>query len=297
MKEKELGSKMPSAITIRKVDGRPGEVWYPLEIMTLPNFQPNAHQVVVKMSAAALNHRDLFLRQHLYPGTTFGVPLLADGAGVVVRAGSDADAQRWIGKRVVINPGTGWKDAPEGPETGAYAIVGGTRFNPAGTLAEEMLFDATELELAPEHLSDVEAAALPLTGLTAWRALFTKSGNALPGRNILITGIGGGVALMALSFAVATGANVYVTSGNQVKLEKAKKLGAKGGVSYKEKDWDKTLLKMLPSDRPQLDAIIDGAGGDIVAKGTKLLKVSLAYSDFAVAAHLFSTAASLFPME
>jgi NADPH:quinone reductase-like Zn-dependent oxidoreductase len=199
--------------------------------------------------------------------------LLADGAGVVVAAGSDPSAQKWVGKRVVVNPGTGWKDAPEGPETGAYAIAGGTKFNPAGTLADEMLFDASEMEPAPDHLTDVEAAAFPLTGLTAWRAVFTKSGNALPGRNLLVTGIGGGVAIMALLFAVAAGANVYVTSGSAEKLEKAKKLGAKGGVNYKTKDWDKELVAMLPDDRPQLDAIIDGAGGDIVFRGMKVLKV------------------------
>jgi NADPH:quinone reductase-like Zn-dependent oxidoreductase len=267
---------MPEAVVIRKVDGKPGQVWYPLDKKTLPPFTPSPTEVVVRMSAAALNHRDLFLRQHLYPGTTFGVPLLADGAGVVVHA-TDADLrQRWLGRRVLLNPGLGWVDAPEGPEHGGYAIVGGTKFNPAGTLATEMLFDASELEETPQHLSDVQAAALPLTGLTAWRALFTKSGNAKPGRNILVTGIGGGVALMALVFGVHAGINVYVSSGSQEKLEKAKKLGAKGGVNYKEKDWDKALLAQLPDDISNLDAIIDGAGGDIIVKAAKLLKVGLA---------------------
>lgn len=151
--------------------------------------------------------------------------------------------------------------------------MGGTKTNPAGTLADVVLLDASELEEAPSHLSDAEAAALPLTGLTAWRAVFTKSGNAKPGHNILITGIGGGVALMALSFAVAQGCNVYVTSGNEEKIQQAKALGAKGGVIYKEQGWDKKLQGLLPKDRPTLDAIIDGAGGDVVAKGSKLLKV------------------------
>jgi NADPH:quinone reductase-like Zn-dependent oxidoreductase len=265
---------MPTAITIRRVDGKPGQVWYPLTTMALPAFTPAPTEVVVRLSAAALNHRDLFLRQHLYPGTTFGVPLLADGCGTVVAAGSDSAAQAWVGKRVVINPGVGWTSDPAGPESGAYAILGGTKFNPAGTLATEMVFEAQELEAAPTHLSDVEAAALPLTGLTAWRALCTKSGNAKAGANVLVTGIGGGVALMALMFGVAMGVNVWVSSGNEEKLEKARKLGAKGGISYKEKDWEKKLLALLPKDNQLLDAIIDGAGGDIVAKGSKLLKVS-----------------------
>ena len=270
---------MPSAIAIRKIDGKPGQVYYPLETITLPAQTPKPHEVVVRISAAALNHRDLFIRQHLYPGTTFGVPLLADGCGTVVATGSSPEAERWRGKRVVVNPGSGWDSDPDGPESPTgYAILGGTRFNPAGTLAEEMVFAASELEEAPQHLSDVQAAALPLTGLTAWRAVFTKSGNAKPGRNILVTGIGGGVALMALLFASKAGANVYVSSGSDEKLQKAKDLGAKGGINYKEKDWEKKLLEQLPQERKYLDAIVDGAGGDIVQKGTKLLKVSFLQS-------------------
>ena len=175
---------------------------------------------------------------------------------------------------MVLNPGYGWKDSPDGPEEeSGYRILGGTKLNPVGTLQDVVCVDAGEAEAAPEGLSDVEAGALPLTGLTAWRALVTKSGNAEKGRNILITGIGGGVALMALSFAVGMGVNVYVTSGSEEKLKRAKELGAKGGINYKSKGWEKELKKNLPKDRQFLDAIIDGAGGDVVDKGAKLLKV------------------------
>lgn len=266
---------MPTSIAIRKIDGKPGQVYYPLEHVQLPEPKPKDNEVVVKITAAALNHRDLFLRQHLYPGVTFGVPLLADGCGVVVAAGSSQEAQKWKGKRVVLNPGCGWKDDPEAPESpNGYAILGGTKANPLGTLGETVTIEASELEEAPTHLSSVEAAALPLTGLTAWRAVMTKSQQAKPGRNILVTGIGGGVALMALAFASAAGANVFVTSGSEEKLKKAKALGAAGGVNYKEEGWEKKLMAMLPAERKKLDAIIDGAGGDIVQKGAKMLRVS-----------------------
>jgi len=130
-----------------------------------------------------------------------------------------------------------------------------------------------EVELAPSHLSAAEAAALPLTGLTGWRALVSKSGNALPGRNILVTGIGGGVALNVLQFAVGKGCYVWVTSGDEGKIEKARKMGARGGVNYKKEGWEKELKGNLPKDRPYLDAIIDGAGGNVIAKATRLLKV------------------------
>lgn len=90
---------------------------------------------------------------------------------------------------------------------------------------------------------------------------------------MLITGIGGGVALMALTIVKAAGANVYVTSSNAAKIEKAVELGATGGVNYKEEGWEKKLLGMLPMDNKRFDAIIDGAGGGIVGKAVKLLKV------------------------
>jgi NADPH:quinone reductase-like Zn-dependent oxidoreductase len=229
--------------------------------------------LVIEMHAAALNHRDLFLRQHLYPAPSFEVPLLADGYGIVTGVGSSV-SKSWIGKKVILTPGRGWKDSPSGPESPkGYQILGGTSTIPLGTAQEVVCVEEDEIELAPEHLTPAEAAALPLTGLTGWRALVSKSGNAEKGRNILVTGIGGGVALNVLQFAVALGVNTYVTSGNQEKIEKAKEMGAKGGVSYKVDAWEKDLKKLLPKDRPYVDAIIDGAGGNIVAKAVRLLKV------------------------
>ncbi|KAF9693349.1 hypothetical protein EKO04_008936 [Ascochyta lentis] len=263
---------MPSAIAIRKIDGKPGKVYYPLEKITIPEPSPKENEAVITLTAAALNHRDLFIRQHLYPGTSFGIPLLADGVGVVTSSGSSA--KRWLQTRVLLNPGKGWTSSPTGPESASgYAILGGTKSNPTGTLADHIVLDAGDLEPCPPHLSDEEAAALPLTGLTAWRAFRVKCGdNAQRGRNVLVTGIGGGVALMVLLFAVAEGCNVYVTSSDAGKISKAVALGAKGGVSYKEKEWEKKVVDLLPDDRKFLDAIVDGAGGDVVSKGSRLLK-------------------------
>lgn len=266
---------MPKTVTISKIEGKPGQVYYPLSVDEVAKPSPKSTELLIKVHAAALNHRDLFIRQSLYPGVAFGIPLLADGCGTVVGLGSSAD-QSWKGKKVVINPGTGWKDSPEGPEDkGGYKILGGTKTNPNGTLQEYMVVDQSEVEEAPSHLTAVEAAAIPLTGLTAWRAVMVKCGphNLKPGRNILVTGIGGGVALMALEFARAAGANVWVTSGSEEKLQQAIKLGAKGGVNYKQKDWDKQLLGMLPHDNKQIDAIVDGAGSDVVSRGARLVKV------------------------
>lgn len=244
-----------------------------LEVTTVPIPKPGPKDLVVTMLAVALNHRDLFLRQHLYPSPSWDVPLLADGCGIVTDVGSAA-RKSWLGKRVVLVPGRGWKDDPKGPESPkGYAILGGTKTFPLGTAQEVLQVDESEVEEAPAHLTAVQAAALPLTGLTGWRALVSKSGEAKEGRNILITGIGGGVALNVLQFAVAAGARVWVTSGDEAKIEKAKKLGARGGVIYRNDGWEKDLAQLLPKERQYLDAIIDGAGGAIVTKGFKLLKV------------------------
>ncbi|PLB53496.1 alcohol dehydrogenase [Aspergillus steynii IBT 23096] len=264
-------------ITISPTPGLRGQVFYPLTLRTAPIPPLQSHSLLIKISAAALNHRDLFLRQHLYPGTTFGVPLLADGAGTVVDIGPQA-SPGWLGKRVVIYPGAGWSwpSSLEGPEdeAGYVWIIGGTKYNPAGTLSDYMVVDQGEVEPVPGHLSALQAAALPVAGLTAWRALMVKAGvgNCRPGSQILVTGIGGGVALMVLLFAVKMGARVWVTSSRREKVEEAVRLGAMGVVNYREEKWEERILELLPKERRVFDAVVDGAGGNIIDRAVKLLK-------------------------
>ncbi|MCJ1457506.1 hypothetical protein MMC28_007874 [Mycoblastus sanguinarius] len=261
---------MPKAITIS-----PNEDYHTLTLSTVPTPTPKSDELLLQIKTAALNHRDLYIRQNLYPSISFKTPLLADGCGIVLPHPHSAAGPRasWTSQRVILNPGTGWISDPTAPE-GTYTVIGGTSTTLLGTLQEMMAVPAADVELAPEHLSDAEAAALPLTGLTAWRAFVTKSGNAEAGRNILVTGIGGGVAIMVLLFAVAKGCNVFVTSSSAEKIARARALGATGGVDYTDEDgWAKKLRSMLPKDRPFLDAVIDGAGGDIVGSTWKLLKL------------------------
>jgi NADPH:quinone reductase-like Zn-dependent oxidoreductase len=124
-----------------------------------------------------------------------------------------------------------------------------------------------QVVLCPEHLSNSEAAALPLAGLTAYRALFTK-GQVKKDSKLLITGIGGGVGLAALMLAVAAGAEVWVTSSSEKKIERAKELGAKGGILYTTPNWSRELKK----DCGELDVVLDSAGGDICTHAVPLLK-------------------------
>lgn len=277
---------MSKAVFLNPIDGKPGkpgQVYYPLTTKTLPKPNPQGHELLVKMSAAALNHRDVFERQHLYPGTTFDVPILADGVGVVTSVGPEVNSQKWLGKRVILCPLTGWEDSPEAPEDPkGPRILGGTSSYKQGTLQEYVAINEGEVVEAPGHLTDAEAAALPLTGLTGWRALVTKAGekNSGKGAAVLVTGIGGGVALVVLLLAVARGADVYVTSSSEEKIKKAVDLGARGGVSYKEAGWEKKLLGLLPEGKTSFDAVVDGAGGDSIEKSAKLLKVGFRYQPF-----------------
>lgn len=230
--------------------------------------------MLVRLKAAALNHRDLFIRHHQYPAIALDHALLADGCGIVEKVGASVgqDARRLLNQPVVLTPMRGWASDPAGPEPGtAFSVIGASKLTEAGTAQDYIAVHEDEVELAPSHLSAVEAAALPLVGLTAWRALVTKAGGR-QASNVLITGIGGGVALQALQFAVALGCRAYVTSGDEAKLDRARRLGAAGGVLYTEDAWDRQLKAMLPADRPFLDAVVDGAGAHVVAKSVKLLR-------------------------
>ncbi|KAI1635591.1 hypothetical protein F4809DRAFT_663884 [Biscogniauxia mediterranea] len=278
---------MSRVLTIKKIDGKPGQVYYPLQLTTHPKPVPGPGEVLVRMRAAALNHRDLFIRQHLYPGISFAQPLLADGCGTVVALGPGVpDVSLLPGQRVLLTPCRGWASSPLGPEDPrGFAAVGGVAAALAlaprtGAAQDYAAVPAAELEPCPPHLSDAEAAALPLAGLTAWRALVTKTrglgddgGPLGAGANVLITGIGGGVALAALQFAVARGCAAWVTTSRPEKLARARdELGARGGASYTDEGWDRALLAQLPASRPYFDAIIDGAGGDVMARAVRLLR-------------------------
>lgn len=223
----------------------------------LPIPEIDKDEVLVKVKAAALNHRDVYITQGLYPGVETPVILGSDGSGVVKKIGSKVN-KKWIDKDVIINPGIGWEHkSPVQPLD--YSILGMPQ---DGCLAEYIKVKANQIFEKPEHLSFEQAAALPLAGLTAYRALFSKA-NCKKDEHVLISGIGGGVALMAFQFALAITKNIFVTSGSEDKINKAISLGAKGGISYKTDNWHKELIKKSNS---LFDVIIDSAGGDGFSK-------------------------------
>jgi len=221
-----------------------------LVFVDTPIPQPKAGQARIRVLAAALNHRDNWITMGMYPRIKMGTTLGSDCVGIVDATGAGAGCK--LGERVLVDPSVAWGPRPEAPGKG-FSILG---MPTDGTFAEHVVVPAENVHPCPSHLTDSEAAALPLAGATAWRCLTTK-GAVKKGSKVFITGIGGGVALFALQFAVALGAEVTVSSGSPEKLERAQKeFGAAHGVNYKEKGWAKKLQK-----KGGFDCIVDGAGG------------------------------------
>lgn len=203
---------------------------------------------LVRIKAAALNHRDVWILQGQYAKIVLPAIVGSDGAG------------EYEGRGVLINPSIGWGDNPS-IQAKDYQILG---MPGSGTLAEWVTVPRQQLYDLPSHLSWEEAAALPLAGLTAFRAVFSK-GQIQPGDKVLVTGIGGGVALFAMQFAVALGAEVFVSSSSDEKLDKARALGAVGGANYRYEDWSKSLHEQSGG----FDLVVDGAAGEGLAQVLK----------------------------
>lgn len=223
----------------------------PLELIERPDLQPGSGQAIVQLKAAALNRRDYWITMGLYPGIEPPVVLGSDGAGIVSACGDDVDPH-WVGREVILDPGIGWGNDAHA-QSKEFRILG---LPQDGTFATEVVVDQSQLHEKPTHLNWSQAAALPLAGVTAYRALFTQ-GRLGRGDQVLITGIGGGVATFALQFAVAAGIEVWVTSSSQEKIDRAVALGASGGASYQADGWAEQLASR--GVKPSL--IIDGAGG------------------------------------
>lgn len=225
--------------------------------------RPGPGEVVVALRAAALNHRDLFILQGLYPGIALPVIPGSDGAGIVRELGAGVDPD-WLGREVVIEPGLDW-GPDERAQSPRYRILG---MPDNGTFAEMIRIPAVNLQPSPPHLTPEEAAALPLAGLTAYRALVTRA-RVRAGEKVLITGIGGGVALLALQIARQLGAEVFVTSSSQEKIERALALGAAGGVLYQNRDWGRQLTE-LTGGGPHV--VIDSAGGESLETAVRIVR-------------------------
>ena len=232
----------------------------PLEIREIQDPKPAPDQILIALHYAAINHRDLWMQLGQYGGRKEDLVLGSDGSGIVQEVGAEVD-KKWIGKNVFIHPSQDW-----GPDKNAqgkqFTILG----NPdQGTFAEYLAISAQNVYEIPSYLDLQNASAIPLAGVTAFRALFTRA-RLKPSQKVLIRGIGAGTALFALQFALAENCPVYVTSGKDQKIEQAISIGAKGGVNYKNENWSTSLQEMAG----QFDLIVDSAAGSEFSKLVEL---------------------------
>jgi len=204
--------------------------------------EPAPGEVLVRLQAAALNHRDLYLLQggRTPVGHTF--VLGSDGAGTIEAIGPGV-REAGVGDQVLIYPSMRWGNRESAPGPG-FEVLGGVD---DGTFAQYIALPLENVRRKPDHLSWEEAAALPLSGITAYRALIPRAG-LQAGESVLIHGIGGAVALAALQITVAKSARAIVTSSSDAKLERAKGLGAAVTINYTQTDW--------------LAAVMEATGGE-----------------------------------
>lgn len=224
----------------------------PLQLEETPMPVAAPGEAIVKVHAAAFNKRDWWIQKGQYAGLKFPITLGSDGSGIVHAVGDKKDTA-WIGKEVVILPTLNWGDK-ETVQQKSFTILG---LPEAGTFAEYVKIPVQNLFNKPAHLTFEQAAAFPLAGLTAFRALFVK-GQWQPGEKVLISGVGGGAGSFALQWAVKAGAETYVTSSSREKIKQAIALGAKGGANYRDPDWKDQLATQAGA----FDVIVDSALGE-----------------------------------
>jgi len=222
-----------------------------LAVGSAPDPVPGPGEVLIALRAAALNRRDVFVRKGIAPSPLPVIPG-SDGAGTV-RALGEGVSGLAEGDEVVALPALGWGGGEGAPAPG-FRILGGPD---DGTYAELLVMPAENVFPKPGRLSWEEAAALPLAGLTAYRALVSRA-RVRPGETVLVIGIGGGVATTALHLARQAGCRVLVTSSSTDKIARARELGAEAGVDYTDGDWV-AAVRELTGGRG-VDVVIDSVG-------------------------------------
>jgi NADPH:quinone reductase-like Zn-dependent oxidoreductase len=228
----------------------------------LPEPQPAANQVLIRVHATSLNFRDNLVANGAYfngPMKSDLVPL-SDGAGEVVSIGSHVKRFKQ-GDKVA---GTFFQTWPDGAMQYSRPAMGGST---NGMLSELVALHEDGVVLLPEGYSFEEGATLPCAAVTAWHALMATRNPLKPGQTVLCLGTGG-VSIFALQFAKAAGARVIITSSSDEKLARAKELGADEGINYKQNpDWEKKVAEL--TNKRGVDHIIEVGGPGTLAKSYK----------------------------
>jgi len=233
----------------------PGPNGFTLKRVEVPVRVPGAGEVLVRVRAAALNRRDIYVIDGQYPiGSRTSLVPLSDGAGEVAAVGSSVKRFR-VGDRVAATFFQNWVNGPPAADTPMTALGGALD----GMLSEYVTLNEAGLVKIPANLSYEEAATLPCAAVTAWNGLVTR-GNTQPGDYVVLEGTGG-VSIFGLQFALALGAKPIITSSSDAKLEHAKALGAFATINYKKNpDWEKEVMAITGGAGAQ--HILDVGGKD-----------------------------------
>ena len=227
-----------------------------ISVDTVADPTPGPGEALIRVRACALNHMDLWARKGV-PGFTFPLPLIpgCDIAGTVLEAeGIPA------GTEVVIQPGISCGQCAEchrGDDMlcASYGILGETQH---GGCAEMVVVPRANLIAKPTNLSFPEAAAYPLTFLTAWHMLVARA-QVRPGETVLVHAAGSGVGSAAIQIARLYGARVFATAGSRQKCERGRSLGAEVAINYQENpNWSKTVYQL--TNRRGVDIVIEHVG-------------------------------------
>lgn len=227
--------------------------------------------VVVRVRAAAFNHLDLWTVNGELPfEIDYPFVLGADGAGEVEVTGERVRGIK-PGARVIVDPALSCGRcercrAGEQSNCVSFEMLGEHR---NGTMAQRVCVPATNVYPFPDHLGFEQAAALGVTSITAYRMLFTR-GRFRPGEWVLITGIGGGLALSLLQLSVGVAGRIFVTSSSPEKIERALQMGATDGIDYKKVDVGKEVRRL--TSKRGVDLVCDSAGGDTLDGSMRALR-------------------------
>jgi len=217
---------------------------------------PSEREVIIDVKACSLNYRDLLVAKGQYsPGTYPRFIPLSDMAGVVRSIGNKVTELK-VGDSVLNSPFRHW---PAGilQSSWARSFIGGAGVD--GVLAEQIVYPVDSLVKIPKGLNFVEAATLPIAGLTAWAAVVTH-GKTRPGEWVLLQGTGG-VSIFAAQLAHAIGARTIVMTSSDEKAKQIKeRYGVTATVNYQSNDWPKKV-KELTQDHG-VDLVVDVVGGN-----------------------------------
>jgi NADPH:quinone reductase-like Zn-dependent oxidoreductase len=215
--------------------------------------------VRIRVKAAAINHLDVFVVGGL-PGVTIRPPWIlgTDACGIVDQVGVDVKHVK-VGDRVVVNPGISDRSceycrAGEHPLCVKFAVLGE---HVPGTIAEYLVVPAANVRTVPNKVPDAEAAAFTLAALTAWRMVHSRA-RVTADDEVLIWGIGGGVAQAALRICKNIGAKVWVTSSDDTKLERARAMGADHVLNHRQVEVGKHVRQA--TGKRGVTVVIDNVG-------------------------------------